>query len=303
MCFVEPDDLVETFLSIIKIQRDNGNRASRRQARLKYLVANTGVDRFRAEMQRWVGHRLAPPRELHWEGTSDHLGWHRQHDGRWYLGVWVENGRIRDADGLQQKTAFRKVAERFHPGIVLTPQQSVLFTDMEESQRAAVDHLLREHGVPLVGEFSNALRYAMACPAIPTCGLALAEAERALPPVIRRIEAVLSEVGLADERLSVRMTGCPNGCARPYLGDIGFVGRTPGKYQIYVGGDFEGTHLNHLLADMVKVDELAERLRPLFLLFRDERRKGEGFGDYCHRIGVERLRAAAFPEAQLVGAR
>jgi sulfite reductase (ferredoxin) len=303
ICFVEPDDLVETFLAILKIQRDNGNRASRRQARLKYLVANVGLERFKKEMERWVGHRLAPPRDLHWDGTDDHLGWHRQHDGRWFLGLWVENGRIQDVDGLSHKTAFRELVQRFRPGIRLTPQQSVLFTDVEGANRRAVESLLQEHGVPLVGDLSNALRYAMACPAIPTCGLALAESERSLPKVIRQIEAILSEVGLEDERLSVRMTGCPNGCARPFLGDIGFVGRTPGRYQLYVGGDFEGTHLNRLLADLVPVDQLAERLRPLFVLFRDERRSDEGFGDYCNRIGVERLRSVAFPEPALAGAR
>src|SRR5204863_553046 len=127
-------------------------------------------------------------------------------------------------------------------------------------QRAAVEALLRQHGIPLVDEVPNALRYSMACPAMPTCGLAVAESERALPSVIRQIDAVLGDLGLADERLSVRMTGCPNGCARPYIGDIGFVGRSPGKYQIYVGGDFEGTHLNQLYADLVSTDDLAERL-------------------------------------------
>jgi sulfite reductase (ferredoxin) len=137
---------------------------------------------------------------------------------------------------------------------------------------------------------------------VPTCGLALAESERALPTVVRRIEAILSELGLENERMSIRMTGCPNGCARPFLGDIGFVGRTVGRYQMYVGGDFEGTRLSKLLEDMVKADELPERLRPLLAMFRDERRDGEGFGDFCNRVGMERLHQAAFPEKQLVGA-
>ncbi|MBM2810473.1 MAG: NADPH-dependent assimilatory sulfite reductase hemoprotein subunit [Chloroflexi bacterium] len=302
ICFVKPDQLIETFLGIIKVQRDNGNRASRRQARLKYLIANNGVDRFRNELQRYVGRRLDPPRDLHWEGTVDHMGWHEQHDGRYYLGVWVENGRIQDGEGGNYKTAFRELMKEFRPGVVLTAQQSILFTNVEERQRSAIDALLRSHGVRLTGEVSNALRYSMACPATPTCGLALAESERALPSVIRQIEADLQELGLADERLSVRMTGCPNGCARPYLGDIGFVGRTPGKYQLYVGGDFEGTHLNRILADMVPTADLARRLRPMFALFKDERDPSEGFGDFCYRVGVERLRAVGFPETQTVGA-
>lgn len=298
ICFVEPDQLLDTVLHIIRLQRDHGNRISRRQARMKYLIANFGLDRFRDELRRRLGKPLAPPRELHWEGTDDHLGWHEQHDGRWYLGVWVENGRIGNADGLQQKTAFRKLVEQFKPGVRNTPQQSILFTDIDESQRADIDRLLRTHGVPVVGDLPTALRYSMACPAIPTCGLALAESERTLPSVIRQIEAILEEEGLANERISVRMTGCPNGCARPYLGDIGFVGRTVGRYQVYLGGDFEGTRLNRMVADMVPVDQLAERLRPLFLLWREERCDGETFGDFCFRVGVERLRAIAFPEKQ-----
>jgi len=293
LCFVEPDALLDTFLEIIRIQRDNGNRASRRFARMKYLLDEWGVERFRGELERRLGRRLADPRPLRWEPSGDHLGWHEQHDGRWYLGVWIENGRIQDVPGLAAKTAFRALIDRFQPGVMLTPMQNILFTDVEAADRAAIGKLLRTHGVPLDSEVSNALRHSMACPAMPTCGLALAESERALPSVVREIEAMLAELGLADEQLSIRMTGCPNGCARPYLGDIGFVGRTPGKYQIYVGGDFVGTHLNHLYADLVPVQELAARLRPLLWLFREGREAGEGFGDYCHRVGVEALREQA----------
>ncbi len=302
ICFVEPDDLLDTFLAILKIQRDHGNRYSRRQARLKYLIANNGLERFKRAMESWVGHRLAPPRELDWSDTHDHLGWHDQHDGKSFLGVWIENGRIQDSEAIRMKAGFRALVEKYRPGIVLTPQQNILFTDIAPADRAGVEELLHSYGIPLIGEFSNALRFSMACPAIPTCGLALAESERALPNVVRRIEAILSELGLENERLSIRMTGCPNGCARPYLGDIGFVGRTVGRYQIYVGGDFEGTRLGKLLEDIVKVDELAERLRPLFVMFRDERQPGEAFGDFCNRVGVPRLHAAAFPEKQLAAA-
>jgi sulfite reductase (ferredoxin) len=295
ICFVEPDALLDTFLTIIRIQRDEGNRADRRHARMKYLLDGWGLDRFRAEMERRLGARLAPPRPLTWERTGDHLGWHEQHDGRWYLGVWIENGRIKDTDGLRIKTALRTLVERYQPPIWLTAHQNAIFGNFAADQRAEVEALLREHGVSLVDAVPNALRYSMACPATPTCGLAVAESERALPDVVRQIDAVLQGLGLGDERLSVRMTGCPNGCARPYLGDVGFVGRSPGKYQIYVGGDFEGSRLNQLYADLVPTNELAERLRPLFLLFRSEREPGEGFGDFCHRLGIERLQAAAAP--------
>jgi sulfite reductase (ferredoxin) len=302
ICFVEPDDLVETFLAILKIQRDHGNRYSRRQARLKYLIAANGIERFKRAMESWVGHRLAEPRPLQWRHTEDHLGWHDQYDGRSFLGVWIENGRIQDSDDMRMKSGFRALVDRYRPGVVLTPNQNILFTDINRSDRASIEDLLRRYGIPLMEEVPMALRYSMACPAVPTCGLALAESERALPTVVRRIEAILSELGLENERMSIRMTGCPNGCARPFLGDIGFVGRTVGRYQMYVGGDFEGTRLSKLLEDMVKADELPERLRPLLAMFRDERRDGEGFGDFCNRVGMERLHQAAFPEKQLVGA-
>jgi sulfite reductase (ferredoxin) len=292
LCFVEPDALLETFLTIIRIQRDAGNRAERRYARLKYLIDAWGLDQFREEMGRRLGRRLAPPRPLRWERTGDHLGWHVQQDGRAYLGVRIENGRIHDGAGQRIKTGLRELVERFQPTIWLTAHQNAIFGDLSAGARAEIEALLREHGVPLVDDVPKALRYSMACPAMPTCGLAVAESERAIPFVVRQIDAVLGELGLADERLSVRMTGCPNGCARPYLGDVGFVGRSPGKYQIYLGGDFEGSRLNQLYADLVPTEELAERLRPLFARFRLERQGGEGFGDFCHRIGVEQLQAA-----------
>ena len=298
ICFVKPELLLDAFLTILRIQRDNGDRGNRRHARMKYLVEERGIEWFKGEMERRLNVWLDPPRQLRWDGTGDHVGWEQQTDGRWYLGIFVENGRIQDSGGFRYKTGFRALVQKFRPGIRLTATQNVLFTHIEDRDRAAVEALLRDHGVLLEGEFSRALRHSMACPAMPTCGLALAESERSLPPVVRRIETILAELGLGDERMSIRMTGCPNGCARPFLGDIGFVGRTPGKYQLYVGGDFEGTRLNELLADLVPGGQLADRLRPLFAMFRDERLRDEGFGDFCHRIGVERLRSIAFPDAK-----
>jgi len=298
VCFVRPDALLDTFLTVLRIQRDNGDRANRRHARMKYLVEERGVEWFKQEIERRLNVWLDPPRELRWDGTGDHVGWHQQPDGRWYLGVFVESGRIQDNGGFRYKTGFRTLVQKFKPGIRLTATQNILFTHIEAKDRSAVETLLRDHGVLLEGEYSKALRFSMSCPAMPTCGLALAESERSLPPVVRRIETTLAELGLGDERMSIRMTGCPNGCARPFLGDIGFVGRTPGKYQLYVGGDFEGTRLNQLLGDLVPASQLADRLRPLFLLFREQRLRDEGFGDFCNRIGIERLRSEAFPEVK-----
>ena len=293
IAFVEPDQLIAVVETIVSIQRDHGDRTNRKHARMKYLIEEWGVAKFKAEMEERLGYELRPPMAIQWEGVDDHLGWHPQGDGLWYLGVYVENGRIKDADRVQLKTCFRRLVETFRPGIRLTPQQNILFTDIAGEQRTAVDAVLREHNIAQVSEISNTLRYAMACPALPTCGLALSDAERVLPAVVRGLERSIAKLGLEQEKISIRMTGCPNGCARPYLGDLGFVGRTLNAYNVYVGGDFEGTRLNQLYAEMVPTDELVNTVVPLLAFYKETRRPGERFGDFCHRVGVEALRQFA----------
>lgn len=290
VAFVTPDQFVPAVEAIVTVYRDYGDRTNRKHARLKYVVEERGVPWFKAEMERRLGYPLADPLPITWEGVDDHLGWHPQGDGRWFLGVYVENGRIRDGEGMRMKTAFRSIVQTFRPGVRLTPHQNILFTDVAAADKAAIDALLAEHGVPPVQQVSNARRYAMACPALPTCGLAMSDAERVLPSVVHGVETELTRLGLQDVRLSIRMTGCPNGCARPYLGDIGFVGRTLNAYNIYIGGDFEGTRLNEPYAELVRKDKLVETLVPLFELYKAERQPGEGFGDFCHRLGLRVLR-------------
>lgn len=290
IAYVPPEKLLETVETIICIQRDNGDRVNRKHARMKYLVEEWGVPKFKAEMERRLGYELEPARPVQWIDVEDHLGWHAQGDGRWFLGVYIENGRIKDDDGVQMKTAFQRLAKTFRPGLRLTPQQNILFTDIAEEKRTAIEQLLRDHGVPLVEELSNTLRYAMACPALPTCGLAMSDAERALPSVVRALEKEIARLGLEDQRISIRMTGCPNGCTRPYVGDIGFVGRTLNAYVVYLGGDFEGTRLNQMYGDMVPKDKLAEAIVPILEYYKEQRQPGERFGDFCYRVRVERLR-------------
>jgi sulfite reductase (ferredoxin) len=294
---VEPDALGAVVEAIVTVQRDHGNRANRRRARLKYLIDEWGLPRFREAVEAQLGRSLAPPAPLAWPATDDHLGWHRQPDGRWFLGVWVENGRVKDTPEARTRSAFQALLARLPVNVRLTPQQNILFTDVGAAARGEVDAILRDHGVALAESLPLARRHAMACPAIPTCGLAVAEAERVFPDVVRQVEGVLRDLGLAEERLSLRMSGCPNGCSRPYIGDIGFVGRTLNKYQVYLGGDFAGTRLNVLYADMVPLDRLAETVRPLLAAFAARRSPREGFGDFCHRLGVEELRRLAAPAA------
>jgi sulfite reductase (ferredoxin) len=289
LAFVETEQVVEVSRAVVAVQRDFGDRSNRRHARLKYLLADRGLPWFREQVQSRLDFPLAGPRPLRWQPLDDHLGWHEQGDGCLFYGLFIENGRILDDGQVRLKTALRTLVERFRPTVWMTAQQNVILADLAPESRAAVEAVLTDHGVALSERVSQAIRNAMACPAIPTCGLAVAEAERALPDLIRRIEGVVAELGLAEERISVRMTGCPNGCARPYLGDVGLVGTTLGKYDVYLGGDFLGTRLNSLFAHNVPLAEIPDLLRRPLAAFAGERDPAEGFGDWCHRVGLEHL--------------
>lgn len=288
-CDVTPDEVIKVAETIVTVQRDYGDRQNRKHARMKYVVEERGVAWFRAEVEQRLGYTLQNPGPIAPHGQEDHLGWHRQGNGRWFLGLAIENGRVKDSETVRLKTGLRQAIAQFRPGIRLTAQQNILLTDITEAQRAALVAVLHEYGISTAPEAAGAYRFAMACPALPTCGLALAEAERVLPTVMQQIEADLRVLGLAEEPLSVRMTGCPNGCARPYMGDIGFVGRTKDIYNVYIGGDWANTRLNTLYAASVPLARLAATIRPLLELWRDERQPQESFGDFCDRLGIAHL--------------
>jgi sulfite reductase (ferredoxin) len=295
LAFIQPDELVEVARAIIGVQRDWGNRTNRKRARLKYLLDEQGVDWFRGQVEAALGRPLASYRDVEVTGFHDHLGWHDQGDGRWFRGVWIESGRIRDEGDLRLRTGLRRVVREFGLDVYLTTQQNLLLVGVAPGDRQAVDAVLAAHGVAAPEGLSQVRRHAMACPAIPTCPLAVAEAERALPGVVSQLEQELAGMGLAQVPLAVRMTGCPNGCARPYTADLAFVGRSLGKYQVYVGGNLEGNRLAELYADLVPLDAIAGVLRPLLERFRDERLPGERFGDFWDRTGLVPL-ASATPE-------
>src|SRR3989441_531664 len=290
LCDASPEEVLSVVETILTVQRDFGDRQNRKHARMKYVVEERGIAWFRAEVERRLGYALHDPRPVILHDVEDHLGWHRQHDGRWFLGLHVENGRIKDTPTMRLKTGLRHVIEQFRPGLRLTGQQNILITDLEDAQRGPLEAMLHEYSISTDPQEAGAYRFAMACPALPTCGLALAEAERALPAVMGQVEADLHALGLADVPLSVRMTGCPNGCARPYMGDIGIVGRTKDVYNLYIGGDWANTRLTTLYAPSVHLKDLAATLHPLLLLWRDGRIPQETFGDFCHRVGLEQLR-------------
>ncbi|HEU0000332.1 MAG TPA: NADPH-dependent assimilatory sulfite reductase hemoprotein subunit [Ktedonobacteraceae bacterium] len=293
LCFATSDEILPLVETIVKVQRDYGDRQNRKHARMKYVVEERGIAWFRNEVEQRLGYRLQDPRSITWQHAEDHLGWHKQEDGRWFVGLFVENGRIKDVAGVQMRSGLRHAIAEFRPNIRLTPGQNILLTDLDETQRAPLTALLASYGIPVDPAEVGTRRFSMACPALPTCGLALAEAERALPSIIRQIETELAALGMANVPLGIRMTGCPNGCVRPFMGDIGFVGRTKDVYNIYVGGDMLNTRMNTLYAASVHVQDLVATLRPLLALWQEQRLPAENFGDFCHRVGLENLREQA----------
>jgi sulfite reductase (ferredoxin) len=296
LCFVKPDQVVDVAREVVAVQRDYGDRSNRRHARLKYTIAERGLDWFREEVQRRVAFMLQPPEHLDWKPVDDHLGWHEQGDGRLYVGIFIENGRIADVEGVRSRSGLRRIVEELRPEVRLTAQQNVILAGIDAADRPRVEALMAEYGIAAVESIPQAIRNSMACPAIPTCGLAVAEAERALPGLIRRLASLLDELGLGDERISFRMSGCPNGCSRPYLGDVGFVGTTLGKYDVMLAGDFNGTRLNRVFAPNVPIIEIPVLLRPIFESYRSDRLPGEGFGNWVERVGFDALRAGAATE-------
>jgi sulfite reductase (ferredoxin) len=277
----------------VKVQRDYGRRDDRSQARLKYVVADWGIERFKAKVEEYYGRSLAEPHPSDVTNVDDHLGWHEQGDGKLFLGINIDNGRIKDDGNLRLKSALRAILTKYGMKCRNTPLQGMLLCDIAPADRSAIERTLRDHGVPLAEQLTPTRRYAISCPAYPTCGLAVTEAERAMPGVLEQIEATMAQHGLSRELITVHMTGCPNGCARPYTPDIGLVGKARGKYTLYLGGSPLGQRLGFVYADMVPQDSIAPLLSPLLGAFKTQRAGKESFGDFCQRLGKEQLAALA----------
>ena len=293
MAYINPEQVVDVAESVVKVQRDFGNRENRKRARMKYLIEEWGLPKFKAKVEEYYGSSLPEPHPSDVTGVDDHVGWHEQGDGKWFLGINVENGRVQDTEGVRLKTGLRKIIEKYRMDTRLTALQGVILCDIESDQREDIDAILKEHGIKAAGELTLARRYSIACPAYPTCGLAVTESERVMPDVMDDIETVLKEHGLIEEKIAVHMTGCPNGCARPYTPDIGLVGKSRNKYTVYVGGNPEGTQLGFIYRDQVPQEEIASTVTPLLAYFKSDRTNGESFGDFCQRKGLEDLQARA----------
>ena len=222
-------------------------------------------------------------------GVDDYMGWREQGDGKLFVGVNIENGRIKDDGDLRIKTGLRTILEKYKMPVRLTALQSILLCDIDPADRDDITRLLAEHGLKPAEELSPSRRFSIACPALPMCGLSITESERVMPDLMDQLDAELEQQGLQDEVVSVHMTGCPNGCARPYTPDVGLVGKAVGKYTVFLGGNARGTRLAFIYQDMVKFEDIVPTLSPLLSYFKQERTEGETFGDFCDRKGLEDL--------------
>jgi sulfite reductase (ferredoxin) len=299
LCTISRDEVLKLGEVVLKVFRDFGNRSDRKRARLKYVIHDWGLPAFRAKIEEYLGHPLEDPRPVAVTDVDDHLGWREQGDGKLYLGIPVENGRIKDDGPLRLFSGLKAFFEKYKTPARLTCQQSILLADIDPAWRPAINGWLEEYGIASVDRISTVRRWSMACPALPTCGLAVTEAERALPSLLDELEGELDRLGLSGERLSLRMTGCPNGCARPYNSDIGLVGRSAqvgpdgrpeaGKYTIFLGGRTIGDRLNVVFKDYVPHEQVVAELIGVFEQFKTGRRPGESFGEFCARVGMKAL--------------
>jgi sulfite reductase (NADPH) hemoprotein beta-component len=283
--FCTPDQVLAVTEQVVAVQRDFGDRSDRKHARLKYTIDDRGIDWFTGELASRLGYRLEAARPFHFETNGDRYGWTDGIDGKLHLTLFIENGRVRDTPDCELMTGLREIAKIHDGDFRLTANQNLIIANIDPAKRPQIESLLARHRLA-DGDGRSALRLnAMACVALPTCGLAMAESERYLPSLIGKLEQVLAACGLANDAITVRMTGCPNGCARPYLAEIAFVGKSPGKYNVYLGGGFAGERLNKLYRSGLSEPEILAELTPILQRYAAERGPSERFGDFAIRAG------------------
>lgn len=285
MGFCTAEQALTVAEAVVRVQRDHGNREVRANARLKYTIERMGLDAFRAEVEKLCGFSLEQPREFRFDDNGDRYGWIEDHLGNWHFTLYVENGRVYDTKDYPLLTGLREIANVHTGDFRLTANQNLIIANITPEQKPKITALLGEFGMLAAHERSAMRLSSMACVALPTCGLALAESQRYLPDLVSGIEEVLEEAGLRHDAITIRMTGCPNGCARPYIAEIGFVGKAPGKYNLYLGGGHAGERLSKLYAPSIKGDDAPKILKPILLDYAKSRDEGESFGDFVIRAG------------------
>ncbi|WP_269526543.1 NADPH-dependent assimilatory sulfite reductase hemoprotein subunit [Coraliomargarita parva] len=283
LAFCTPDQALAVAEQIVAIQRDFGDRVDRAHARFKYTVEDRGVEFIRAELEKRLGYQLEDARPYAFASTGDRYGWVEGSNGKWNLGLFIEGGRIIDREDAPLKSGMKAIAQVHKGDFRLTANQNLIIGNVAAEDKAGIDALVKEYKLDTYKTASGLRRNQIACVALPTCGLALAESERYLPNLVSDLEVILEEAGLQQDDIIIRSTGCPNGCGRPYLGEIGLVGKVPGKYNLYLGAGFGGERLNKLYRSSVTNEEIIELLRPIFLHYAKERNEGERFGDFVIR--------------------
>lgn len=284
--FCRPDQVVAVAEHVVGIQRDNGDRTNRKHARLKYTIDDRGIDWFKAELEERLGFALGEARACRFTSRGDRFGWQKDQHGKWHLTLFVPEGRVRDNGVARTLSGLRELAKIHKGDFRLTANQNLIVSGISDRDRPAVEKLLDDYGIQRLQSISPLKQQALACVAFPSCGLAMAEAERYLPDFTGRVEALLDTHGLGEEPISLRITGCPNGCARPYLAEIALVGKAPGRYNLFLGGDALGHRLNRLARENIDETQILETLDGLFSEFAASRRQNESFGDFAHRTAT-----------------
>ncbi|MDQ0971803.1 sulfite reductase (NADPH) hemoprotein beta-component [Neobacillus niacini] len=284
--FVKPEQIYDVAEKVITIQRDYGNRSERKNARFKYTVDRLGLETVKEELEERLGWSLGEAKPYHFDNNGDRYGWVKGINGKWHLTLFVEGGRVADFDDYKLKTGLREIAKIHTGDIRLTSNQNIIIANVSAQKKKKINELIEQYGLT-DGEHISALRRSsIACVALPTCGLAMAEAERYLPRLIDKIEDIVDENGLRDKEITIRMTGCPNGCARHALGEIGFIGKAPGKYNMYLGAAHDGSRLSKMYRENIAEEEILSELRVVLSRYAKERNQDEHFGDFVIRAGI-----------------
>ncbi|HCI91818.1 MAG TPA: NADPH-dependent assimilatory sulfite reductase hemoprotein subunit [Verrucomicrobiales bacterium] len=290
--FISPDKAIDVAEKVMLVQRDYGERGDRKLARLKYTVERMTANGFLSKLEEYLGYKLEPVRKFKFDSNGDRFGWTTDDSGMHHLNLFIPGGRVIDSSAYPMKTGLREIAKIHDGEFRMTANQNLVISNISDAKKPEIEHLLGEYGILKSHERSAMRLNSIACVALPTCGLALAEAERYLPDLITELEEVLEEAGLRHDAITIRMTGCPNGCGRPYLGEIGFVGKGPGKYNVYLGAGFHGERLNKLYKEAVPGADIKELLAPIIKDYAKARNDGEHFGDFVIRAGYVKATTA-----------
>eukprot|EP00815_Leptocylindrus_aporus_P011404 CAMPEP_0116063824 /NCGR_PEP_ID=MMETSP0322-20121206/8680_1 /TAXON_ID=163516 /ORGANISM="Leptocylindrus danicus var. apora, Strain B651" /LENGTH=592 /DNA_ID=CAMNT_0003549587 /DNA_START=255 /DNA_END=2033 /DNA_ORIENTATION=- len=289
--YVPKEDIMEVMKAILAAQRDHGNRDVRANARMKYLVHTLGIDNFRSLVESYCGKPIQSWREMAEWKYNDWMGWWEQGDGKLFYGLHIDNGRVKDEGQFRLKTALRVLVDKYNLTMVMSPTQSIIMKDIDPKDRADIESILSAHGLDPIEAIDPLNRLSMACPALPLCGLAQTEAERLMPSYLERFRSLLEKMNIGDEEVLIRMTGCPNGCARPYMAELAFVGDGPKSYQVWLGGSPVLTRTAFPFMAKMKVDDMEKTMEPILAFYIEKRQEFEAFGDFCHRVGADAIEA------------